>query len=136
MASEKTPLVGGEQGAFYFYKRSQPHVPVKVEPKVFFSNERTFIAWMNMAVTLSTIAMAIVAFADHNPWSQVYGLVLMPVAVAFVLYALYQYMRRAKLIRQRAPGPYEDNVGPTVLATMLMVAIILNVTIKLYELYA
>jgi hypothetical protein len=36
-------------------------VPVKVEPKVFFANERTFLAWLHMAVTLASISMAIVA---------------------------------------------------------------------------
>lgn len=36
-------------------------VPVKVEPKVYFANERTFLSWLHMAVTLATISMAIVA---------------------------------------------------------------------------
>lgn len=36
-------------------------VPTKIEPKVFFSNERTFLSWLNMAVTLSTISLAVVA---------------------------------------------------------------------------
>lgn len=42
--------------------RTKPRkVPVKVEPKVFFANERTFLAWLNMAVTLSSISIAILA---------------------------------------------------------------------------
>lgn len=36
-------------------------IPTKVEPKVFFSNERTFLSWLNMAVTLSTISLAVIA---------------------------------------------------------------------------
>lgn len=36
-------------------------VPVKVEPKVFFANERTFLAWLHMSVTMASISMAIVA---------------------------------------------------------------------------
>jgi len=36
-------------------------VPVKVEPKVFFANERTFLAWLHMSVTLASISIAIVA---------------------------------------------------------------------------
>lgn len=36
-------------------------VPVKIEPKVFFANERTFLAWLHMAVTLASISIAIVA---------------------------------------------------------------------------
>jgi hypothetical protein len=36
-------------------------VPVKVEPKVFFANERTFLSWLHMSVTLASISVAIVA---------------------------------------------------------------------------
>lgn len=36
-------------------------VPVKIEPKVFFANERTFLAWLHMSVTLASISIAIVA---------------------------------------------------------------------------
>ena len=69
-------------------------VPVKVEPKVFFANERTFLAWLNMAVTLSSISIAILAFADHNEFSQIYGFIILPVAIAFCIYALRTYVRR------------------------------------------
>ena len=80
-------------------------VPTKVEPKVFFANERTFLAWLHMSVTLSSISVAIVAFAEANEFSQIYGLMLMPVAIAFCCYSLYMYMKRSSMIRQRHPGP-------------------------------
>ena len=47
-------MSGGAQG-------KPRKVPIKVEPKVFFANERTFLAWLNMAVTLASIAVAILA---------------------------------------------------------------------------
>lgn len=80
-------------------------VPTKVEPKVFFANERTFLAWLHMSVTLSSISVAIVAFAEANEFSQIYGLMLMPVAIAFCCYSLYMYIKRSSMIRQRHPGP-------------------------------
>lgn len=80
-------------------------VPTKVEPKVFFANERTFLAWLHMSVTLSSISLAIVAFAEANEFSQIYGLMLMPVAIAFCCYSLFMYMKRSSMIRQRHPGP-------------------------------
>ena len=30
-------------------------VPVKVEPKVFFANERTYLAWLHMSIILATM---------------------------------------------------------------------------------
>jgi uncharacterized membrane protein YidH (DUF202 family) len=80
-------------------------VPVKIEPKVFFANERTFLAWLHMAVTLASISIAILAFAETNAWSQIYGLLLMPVAIAFCGYALWMYIKRAAMIRRKDPGP-------------------------------
>lgn len=65
-------------------------VPVKVEPKVFFANERTFLAWLHVSVILAGASVAIVAFADNSdPWSQLYGIILLPVAICFILYSMY-----------------------------------------------
>jgi len=107
--------------------------PIKVEPKVFFANERTFLAWLHLSVILAGASIAILAFADdQNPMSQMYGVMILPVAVAFICYSMHQYARRAYMIRNRLPGPYEDTIGPTVLATMLMLSIIAQFSLKLY----
>lgn len=108
--------------------------PVKIEPKVFFANERTFLAWMHLSVILAGASIAILAFADaQNPYSQLYGVILLPVAIAFIVYSMYQYARRASMIRHRHPGPYEDTTGPTVLGIMLMLSILAQFSLKLYE---
>ena len=108
-------------------------VPIKVEPKVFFANERTFLAWMHMSVTLASISVAIVAFAEQNNWSQFYGLLILPVAIAFCCYSLWMYMKRSAMIRRKDPGPYDDKFGPVVLACMLGISILINFFVKLYE---
>ncbi len=36
---------------------------MKIEPKTFFANERTFLAWLHMAVTLGSISAALLGFA-------------------------------------------------------------------------
>jgi len=110
----------------------QRKVPIKVEPKVFFANERTFLAWLHISVLLAGASIAIISFADANPWSQLYGVILLPVAIAFICYAMYQYSRRAAMIRRRDPGPYEDTTGPTVLGILLMMSIIAQFALKLY----
>lgn len=111
----------------------QRKVPVKIEPKVYFANERTFLSWLHMSVTLASISMAILAFAEANAWSQIYGLCLMPVAIAFCLYSLMMFIKRAGMIKRKDPGPYEDRVGPIVLASMLAVTILVNFSVKLYD---
>jgi uncharacterized membrane protein YidH (DUF202 family) len=65
--------------------------PIKVEPKVFFANERTFLAWMHISILLAGASIAILAFSDYDDiGKQLYGLMTLPVAVAFIVYSMYQ----------------------------------------------
>jgi uncharacterized membrane protein YidH (DUF202 family) len=106
--------------------------PLKLEPKVYFANERTLMAWTHLSVWLATAAVTILGFADANPQSQLYGITLVPVALSFILYAIIQYVRRAGMIRRRDPGPYEDIFGPVLLGVVLMLAILSQFAIKIY----
>lgn len=44
-------------------------LPVKVEPKVAFANERTFLSWLHFTVVLGGLAVGLLNFGDkvcHN----------------------------------------------------------------------
>mmetsp|Transcript_25288 Transcript_25288/g.53336 ORF Transcript_25288/g.53336 Transcript_25288/m.53336 type:complete len:229 (+) Transcript_25288:145-831(+) len=107
-------------------------VPVKVEPKVHMANERTFLAWLHVVVILAGASVTIVTYSRNDVINQLYGVVLLPVSVAFIFYALYQYLRRTKMIRQKEPGPYVDIVGPTTLTVILMASIMTQFFVKLH----
>lgn len=92
-------------------------VPVKVDPKVFFANERTFLAWvgvrdyarlscssnsssartfqLHVSIILAGASVAIVAFSDSHVSGvdQLYGVILLPVSISFILYAMIQCER-------------------------------------------
>eukprot|EP00584_Thalassiosira_punctigera_P000111 CAMPEP_0172534590 /NCGR_PEP_ID=MMETSP1067-20121228/6898_1 /TAXON_ID=265564 ORGANISM="Thalassiosira punctigera, Strain Tpunct2005C2" /NCGR_SAMPLE_ID=MMETSP1067 /ASSEMBLY_ACC=CAM_ASM_000444 /LENGTH=274 /DNA_ID=CAMNT_0013319401 /DNA_START=25 /DNA_END=846 /DNA_ORIENTATION=+ len=109
-------------------------VPVKVEPKVHFANERTFLAWLHVVLVLAAGSLTIVTFSrdDEQRWvSQLYGIVLLPVSVAYIFYALWQYLRRATMIKQHLPGPYIDVAGPTTLTVILIVSMTAQFCLKL-----
>lgn len=63
---------------------------IKVEPKVFFANERTFLAWLHCAVLLAGASIAIMSFAETDMAGQLYGVILLPVSIAFMTYAMSQ----------------------------------------------
>eukprot|EP00804_Cyclotella_cryptica_P015452 CCRYP_008066-RA/>CCRYP_008066-RA protein AED:0.04 eAED:0.04 QI:88/1/1/1/1/1/2/279/247 len=109
-------------------------VPVKVEPKVHMANERTFLTWLHLVATLAAASMTIIKFArDESAVNIIFGLVLLPASLAFLVYALFQYMRRAYMIKEHLPGPYIDIAGPTTLTVILIGSIIAEFGARLYH---
>ena len=105
----------------------------KVEPKLFFANERTFIHWLNMAVTISSLGAAVLAFSPEDTVSEMYGIILMPVSLLFALYALHTYINRATKIRTREPTRWDDPMGPVLLGSVFTVALTAQFFIKLAQ---
>lgn len=112
--------------------KEERQAAIKIEPKVFFANERTFLAWFHTSILLAGASIAIVTVSDNDFLDLLYGVVLLPIAIAFMLYSMHQYGKRAQMIRRRSPGPYEDIIGPAVLAVALMLSIVVQFSVKLY----
>ena len=51
--------------------------------------------------------------------------------MATMIYALVTYHWRAKSIRQRGQGGFDDRFGPTVLALMLLAAVVVNFVLRI-----
>jgi uncharacterized membrane protein YidH (DUF202 family) len=100
-------------------------VPVRVEPKVFFANERTFLSWIHFSIFLGGISSALVGLGDST--ARMSGFLFGMVSIMFTLYALYLYRWRATRIRRRDPGPYDDMVGPTMVSVVFLLAMIANI---------
>ncbi len=105
----------------------------KVEPKVFFANERTFIKWLEMAVTLSSIAIAILAFSSSSSQSQYYAMMLLPISLLFIAYALWTFLWRSERIRTRDVNRWDDPAGPVILTLILISALTVQFFLKLSE---
>jgi uncharacterized membrane protein YidH (DUF202 family) len=118
------------------YQMNQKRIilPVRIEPKVFFANERTFLSWLHFCIVLGGLALGLLNFGD--PIAQISGLVFTAVSMIFMLYALFLYQWRAHKIRTRGrlnnldSAPYDDRVGPVVLVFTLFAAVIVNFYLK------
>ena len=62
----------------------------KVDPKVYFSLERTFLAWMKASIWIAGISIAIGSRSKNSDAQALYSLFFLGVAIAFVIYALVQ----------------------------------------------
>jgi hypothetical protein len=74
-------------------KGKKDRVKVKVEPKTFFANERTFIAWLQFCALLLTVALNLLNFGDSV--SRIVGGVFIGLSAAIAIYALYRFEKRA-----------------------------------------
>ncbi|KIP04473.1 hypothetical protein PHLGIDRAFT_31341 [Phlebiopsis gigantea 11061_1 CR5-6] len=110
-------------------------VPVRIEPKVYFATERTFLKWLHFAIYIGTIATTLLNFI---PPEDTVGLVSAGlftfVALAAIAYSAIIFVYRAYSIRHRlAEGMYYDKYGPTLLAFFLLAAILVNIGLRLRE---
>lgn len=109
----------------------------KIEPKVFFANERTFLHWLHAGVTLYTISAGILVFAsaENAEWAHWYAMSLLPVAVGFCMYALHVFLWRADRIKTRVPGRWDDPRGPYILGSSIVIVLSINFVTKLLQIW-
>jgi uncharacterized membrane protein YidH (DUF202 family) len=103
-------------------------IPVRVEPKVFFANERTFLSWLHFSIFIGGVGTAMMGLGDGKAFYS--GVIFISVSCLFAFYALYLYFWRANKIRERDPGPYDDLYGPAVLVSVFLVAMCLSILFK------
>eukprot|EP00802_Teleaulax_amphioxeia_P027684 Tamp_29113.p2 GENE.Tamp_29113~~Tamp_29113.p2 ORF type:complete len:149 (+),score=38.66 Tamp_29113:3-449(+) len=100
----------------------------RVEPKVFLANERTFLTWLSMSVTLGSIASVLMTFGRKNAevaeGVSILSDSLLIIAIAFVVWSSNIFFwRRRGLRRKRKTDEYDDPYGPTVLGAVLLLAL-------------
>ncbi|KAF8917860.1 vacuolar transporter chaperone 1 [Mucidula mucida] len=112
-------------------------LPVRVEPKVSFANERTFLSWLHFTVVLGGLAVGLLNFGDKV--GKISAAMFSFVAMAIMIYALYTYHWRAASIRRGGRGPYDDRLGPCVASNSFIscslstVAIVVNFVLRFAE---
>lgn len=118
-------------------------IKVKLDSKTFFSNERTFISWLQFSALLLSASVNLLNFGDST--SRIAGGVFVGIAGGVALYSLYRFERRAwyiyiyiiigeimtkkmivRMIGHRSIGRYEDLWGPAALCVILVCALIVS----------
>ena len=123
----RKPSMGPDLGSSSREQEKRIVVPVRIEPKVFFANERTFLSWVHFSIFLGGISTALVGLGNRT--ARLSGYMFAGVSILFTIYALYLYLWRAKKIRERDPGPYDDLVGPWVVVVVFLGAMVVNIIV-------
>jgi uncharacterized membrane protein YidH (DUF202 family) len=105
--------------------------PVKVEPKVWLANQRTFIKWMHVSVLLVGLSVALFNAAGRT------NTVAIGLAIVYTFFGLfglswawYTYQKRSRMIRERSGKDFDDILGPMIVSVGLIVALCLNFGFK------
>ncbi|KAF9145038.1 vacuolar transporter chaperone [Mortierella sp. GBA39] len=105
---------------------------VRMEPKVFFANERTFLNWLQFSVLLGSISLTLLNFGNYM--TRVSGAVLTVITLLAMLYALgIFHIRLSNILSTRADRQFHDRIGPTVLCVFLFGAYFLNFYTKFIQ---
>ncbi|CAM1506938.1 Fc.00g065790.m01.CDS01 [Cosmosporella sp. VM-42] len=115
-------------------KGKKIYVPVRVEPKVYFAAERTFLGWLEYSIYIGTIAVTLLNFGTHPTRTSFFisGIFTL-LALLSLCYSVCIYLYRSNAIRTRKAAKFYDKWGPSVLCISLFVAVALNFAYEGYE---
>ncbi|KAG5945613.1 hypothetical protein E4U53_006684 [Claviceps sorghi] len=107
------------------------YVPVRVEPKVYFAAERTFLGWLEYSIYISTIAITLLNFGAHPTRTSFWiSGVFTLLAIMSLCYSIGIYLYRSKSIRNRKAARFYDKWGPSALCLSLFFAVALNFALE------
>ncbi|BFZ65085.1 vacuolar transporter chaperone [Saitoella coloradoensis] len=104
-------------------------VPVRVEPKVQFALERTFLSWMEFSILLGAIAAGLLNFGDSAGVTAAIGFTA--VSALAIVYSAVMFLWRAGAVRRRKAVDYDDWLGPGGLCFVLVLAVGVNFWLRL-----
>lgn len=98
----------------------KPFARQKIEPKLHFANERTFVHWLHAAALLAAFGAGAGARTDGSGRATAYACGLGAGAAALAWYAALTYRWRGARIAARAPAEWGDPHGPLVLGVAVV----------------
>ncbi|KAH6648597.1 VTC domain-containing protein [Truncatella angustata] len=108
-------------------KGKKIYVPIRVEPKVYFAAERTFLGWLEFSIYIGAIAVTLLNFGTKPTMTSfIVSGVFTVLAIVALCYSVGIYLYRSGAIRERKVIKYYDRWGPTVLCVALFIAVGLN----------
>lgn len=105
--------------------------PVRVEPKVWLANQRTFIKWQHIAVLLATLSLGLYnAAGEFNTIARSLAVVYTLVAIFAGAWGWWQYIIRSRMIQERSGKDFDNTIGPIIVCIGLTVGLCLNFGFK------
>lgn len=99
---------------------------LKVEPKVWLANERTFLKWQHICILQGGLAVGLYSSAGQNRVAEIMGVIYILIAVFAGLWGYTMLRIRRSMILERSGKDFDNMIGPIIISISLIVALILN----------
>lgn len=103
--------------------------PLKIEPKVWLANERTFNRWLHVTTLLSSLTFIIVSSttrANSTETAKVVAYIYFGLTVFSALWGYYIFMRRCDIITERSSKHLDNVFGPLIIGVGLIAGLVIN----------
>ena len=105
--------------------------PVRVEPKVWLANQRTFIKWQHISVLLAALSLGLYnAAGPANTVASALSVVYTIIALFAGAWGWWVFWKRSQMIEQRSGKDFDYVAGPIIVCLALVVALLLNFGFK------
>lgn len=105
--------------------------PVRVEPKVWLANQRTFIKWQHISVLLASLSLGLYnAAGESNNVARALAVVYTLIALFAGAWGWWMYIVRSRMIKERSGKDFDNVIGPIVVCIGLVIALCLNFAFK------
>ncbi|KAG7885988.1 hypothetical protein KL938_001020 [Ogataea parapolymorpha] len=106
-------------------------VVVRVEPKVYFATERTYLSWLSIALIFGATAHTLLNYGDLV--SLITSTCFYFTAILTIVYSTYVYIFRVVNIRNKRAVRYDDKVGPVLVCSALALSVFVNFLFRLLK---
>ncbi|KAH7320931.1 VTC domain-containing protein [Stachybotrys elegans] len=103
---------------------------LKVEPKVWLANERTFLKWQHVCLLQGALAVGLYSAAGGNILIEVMGIIYLAIAVFTGVWGYAMLRVRRKMILERSGKDFDNMVGPVIISISIMIALVVNFVLQ------
>ncbi|VEU20751.1 DEKNAAC101625 [Brettanomyces naardenensis] len=99
-------------------------VPVRVEPKVYFATERTYLSWLTISLIFAGTGQALMSYGDIVSFMTSTCFYLL--SALTILYSTGMYVWRVTNVRKKRAARYDDQIGPDAVCGAMVIAVLVN----------
>ena len=105
--------------------------PVRVEPKVWLANQRTFIKWQHVSVLLASLSLGLYnAAGASNSTARALAVIYTMIAAFAGVWGWWVYQVRSRMIEERSGKDFDAVLGPVLICVGLIIALVINFVLK------